>query len=298
MMRASRRLAYFAFLVAICSACATSNTDDGAGVEPPIGAAVADGGNPPSGDAAARPEAGRPVDAAATARDAGSDAVATSFEAGDARCVSGEAPSVELCNAVDDDCDGRVDNGCPMNSTLGATEASQLYGGTGGSPFDGACPAGQALVGFEGRSGDRLDAVAPVCAVIELEAIVLSPELNFRVRTRTPTIQPIRGGTGGGVFSDRCATDEIVIGLGGRSGSGVDMLAFTCGSVTFERVSGAFAPVVTTTTTSATHGGTGGGALSYGCGPGRIASGITGRAGSKVDAMSLTCALVTFTTTP
>ncbi len=292
-------------MAALAVGCAAGDAGDGDGAGLPIGNGADDAGGATPVDADARVDAGASgIDAGVNRdsagegkSDAAGDATASLLDSGAVTTPDACAAAVELCNAKDDNCDGRIDTGCPQNATLGATEASAPYGGGGGSAFDGSCPAGQALIGFDGRSGDRLDAVAPVCAVIELEAVVVAPELEYRVRTRAVTIQSQHGGTGGGVFSDRCGTDEVVIGLSGRSGANVDLLAFSCGSVTMKRVSGVYAPVITGTRSSATHGGSGGSAFSYACSDGRIASGVIGRSGDKVDALSLTCALASFSTT-
>jgi hypothetical protein len=53
-------------------------------------------------------------------------------------CMGGVGPATEICNGVDDDCDGMVDNGCVCR--MGDTRS--CYGGPPGTSGVGACRAG------------------------------------------------------------------------------------------------------------------------------------------------------------
>jgi hypothetical protein len=201
--------------------------------------------------------------------------------------------SAETCNGADDDCDGKIDNGCPSTVAIGPSILGSTFGGSGGGAWDGPCAAGQALVGFDGRSSDRLQQVAPACAEIFLESTPATPEATYRVRTRNTVVLASHGGTAGTAFSDRCAADEVVIGIAGRSGAEMDALGFDCGKVTLERQGSAWAIVITKTTTGAARGGTGGGPYQYACPTGHVAIGAKGRSGDRIDALAIYCATLT-----
>jgi hypothetical protein len=51
--------------------------------------------------------------------------------------------TIESCfNDIDDDCDGRVNNGCPDTLTVGTAHPLTARGGNGGSPAMAMCPVG------------------------------------------------------------------------------------------------------------------------------------------------------------
>lgn len=61
-----------------------------------------------------------------------------------ATCVGEVLPmAAENCfNNLDDDCDGRINNGCPSTVTLGASRTLDGAGGSGGGPTSVMCPTG------------------------------------------------------------------------------------------------------------------------------------------------------------
>ena len=204
--------------------------------------------------------------------------------------------SAELCNGSDDDCDSVVDDTCPTGLGLCCAAAGTTFGGGGGSAFTRACAAGHALVGIDGRAGGRLDAATAICAPISMRVdTTATPEHRFLLTTGAAVSAGGAGGGGGTAFTDRCAPDEVIIGIAGRSGSEVDSLSFQCGRVSFVRSGGGWAVSVVATGTGPAHGGTGGTGFGYTCPAGRIATGIAGRAGDRIDAISLGCSSVTFT---
>ncbi|MBX3431292.1 MAG: hypothetical protein KF779_17025 [Hyphomonadaceae bacterium] len=71
---------------------------------------------------------------------------------------------------------------------------SPTIGGPGGEPFTMRCAQGDFLVGLRARSGDWVDAIAPLCARWD----------ERRQRFLAPGIGPVRGGNGGGLVEIRC----------------------------------------------------------------------------------------------
>src|SRR6266542_333722 len=122
--------------------------DPGPGVDLATGdLAVAGGGDLAGGDLAMPPTC--TPGAACTTSSPGACApghvVCTSGVAG---CMADAQPAArENCfNDADDDCDGKVNNGCPDQLVVGATRALTAHGGTGGSPKSALCPAGTWLL--------------------------------------------------------------------------------------------------------------------------------------------------------
>ena len=75
--------------------------------------------------------------------------------------------SPETCNNLDDDCDGVIDNGCPIDqrplSTRTVSSTSPLYGSTSEVSrvtFTDACPDGQVTFGPEAYPPGSWDADA------------------------------------------------------------------------------------------------------------------------------------------
>ena len=80
--------------------------------------------------------------------------------------AAGRVCTAEQCNGRDDDCDGVVDNGCPISGQPLVTRTMSTTSAVFGSvtyakdlKFADACPDGQAVIGFTGsaRSGPGRD---------------------------------------------------------------------------------------------------------------------------------------------
>lgn len=122
------------------------------------------------------------------------------------------------------------------------------YGGSGGQPFTFNCPSGAYITRFDGRSGDRLDAIKATCSdgssSIPFGGNGGSPytianpagfsglgvRSGDRIDALTLTGQsgPVTvGGNGGSAAMFDCSGGRIN-GISGRSGSEVDALSFKC----------------------------------------------------------------------
>lgn len=105
---------------------------------------------------------------------------------------------------------------------------------------------------------------------------------------------PHFGGQGGSAFEQRCGPGEAVTGLSGSAGEVIDGLATACGRLVVRdrkieaeggRRAGAMAGGI-----GGYYGQTPPAPYSMACGPGEIAVGVRGRAGSFLDQVSLECA--------
>jgi hypothetical protein len=219
----------------------------------------------------------------------------TSCTGGEIVCNQSTAASAEICDALDNDCNGAINNGCPDSIALGVGTASpQFADADGGSPYSIPCATGAAVVGFYGRSGSEIDAIGPVCAPIQLFERTDTTPWRYEVRGGTRTDTSTRGGGGGSPFRATCPANEFVIGVNGRAADRMDAWQFTCGTMSITGNPGSLAVTRTSVSTSAYLGGSGGSNFSYTCPENRIVTGISGRSGSLLDSISVTCSQLTF----
>lgn len=213
----------------------------------------------------------------------------------------------ERCNGHDDDCDGVVDNGCPVGTFVDAEVWMSIgSGGIGGSPFHLACGSDQVLTGFDitystGSRGE-IRQLRPHCSTLSLEAVWREPEHVFEVRTRSPVSLAVAGGTpSGSSANDRCPPDQVVIGLTARVADGeVRRFGFTCGSVTASRPERG-APwalrVSPPAHASPERGrGEGSGTFWHECPAGSVGTVLAGRSGNRIDQVALGCSRMTLET--
>jgi hypothetical protein len=204
-------------------------------------------------------------------------------------CFGEILPSLEICNGVDDDCDGVVDNTCPTGQSAyaGTPVATPVVGGGAATVWmNVGCPAGQVAVGFHGNAGTYVDAVAEHCGIPTVVEDRSVTPFSYALQISGGFEAPARGGTGGSAWDYRCATGEIVIGVEGHDGTLIDQFTFTCSR--FDVATGTTAGGGTTyriVEIGPRHaqpiavGGTGGGAFSADCPLGYAVSHLNGSDG-------------------
>jgi hypothetical protein len=72
-------------------------------------------------------------------------------------CTGAVVPASEGCNAVDDDCNGVIDDGCVCDPGV----AVPCYGGSSSTLGVGPCRAGSATCDLEGKPGECIGEVVP-----------------------------------------------------------------------------------------------------------------------------------------
>ena len=88
------------------------------------------------------------------------------------------------------------------------------------------CPADEVVVGFEGRSGSLIDALALRCAPLMVAGDAAG---GFTVAPGAVTTQPPIGGSGGSMFPTAdCAPGEIATGASIRHGDAIDAFGLRC----------------------------------------------------------------------
>lgn len=118
---------------------------------------------------------------------------------------------------------------------------------------------------------------------------------NIRIDTSNPTELPQKGNLGGGSPSKAgCANGEIIIGIEGRAGALLDRVAIQCGRVQL------FDPedpevldlTIVPSMVLQPSGGSGGSSFRSTCPEGHAVVGFSGRTGSYIDQLTLSCALM------
>jgi hypothetical protein len=151
-------------------------------------------------------------------------------------------------------------------------------GGNGGTPFaPEECPAGAVAIGFQGKSGDRIDNIELLCSNLNEDG-TLGP-----ISGMSP-----HGGNGGQPFNQTCQSGGILIGMYGDTGSGVDRLGGQCSSPTSILLSGPTSKI-------GPWGGNGGNnPFDETCGAGSVMTGLVGRSGSELDHIGFLCRKLVF----
>jgi hypothetical protein len=91
-------------------------------------------------------------------------------DAGDGGLDSCRKLGAEVCNGADDDCNGKVDEGCDYKIVWTAQpDGAALGHAADGVSFTAACPDGTVLTGLRVGFGESLNQVAAVCRQIGVD---------------------------------------------------------------------------------------------------------------------------------
>jgi hypothetical protein len=225
-------------------------------------------------------------------------------------CANAVVPTAEACNGVDDNCDGRVDEGCPTSFVLASGVASPAFGNSaGGTAYDGACPSGQVGIGVSitSQPGYGIYVVSLSCGTISLQA-------NSGAKPTAYSIAIGAGGTAGPFGMDfpssksdsyTCPKGSMLSGLSGalnQPSPGEDFVGFItlrCSSLSVDGGPGTYhldrVAVETSPNLGAAIMGT---AFSFDCANNQIFTGISGHAGSWIDQLAVRCGTPTLQLKP
>lgn len=108
----------------------------------------------------------------------------------------------------------------PLNAdgSLGASYDTGSRGGSGGNPFRLTCSAGQAIVGFRGRSGGKVDRLGLYCSSVA----------HWLDQGTVQHTSSSVGGSGGSPFADTCPFAYVATRLDLRTGGRVDQEQLVC----------------------------------------------------------------------
>jgi hypothetical protein len=197
--------------------------------------------------------------------------------------------------------DAGVDAGtspCPTGVLLTGENLTAMHGGTDPSDmlFKDVCPQGGPVIGYTGsidtRSPASVGRIATICGKIS----VTSTMNGCQVRVGAGSTLPTRGQYGDSPFTQMCPTNQVVVGMRGRSGGLLDQVAFVCAPLVISSGPTGYTLSTGTTTVLTPAGGNGGTAYQDGCAAGQIARGsnVTIIQGI-VDAMALVCGTFSLT---
>jgi hypothetical protein len=181
---------------------------------------------------------------------------------------------------------------CPVSIVWNGLSATPQFGMPEGTPFDDACPDGQAIIGFRGSVAD-----VGVFLVSSIQTFCGTPVLSSGAATELSVLPGAtldeRGVPSGASWSQMCPRDQMVVGFWGRSGRGLDQVAFDCAGVRVSRSpSNDFVLAVDSTISelSPPNGGDGGMPFRSTCRPDQIALMANISADQWINAFGLTCA--------
>ena len=170
----------------------------------------------------------------------------------------------------------------------GTVQVGRVGGVHGLVPYARVCPQGEAVIGFAGRVGGVIDALAPLCAPLDRSGLL-------GVVEGSPVETELRqaGGTGGGPFRSVCDPGSHVVGLKGRVGSAIDAVEPMCEDTSWVGVSpappGAAAGRPRPVKVLPKVGGGGGAPFESRCPAGWVVVGISGRCVDLGHSLSLHC---------
>jgi hypothetical protein len=169
--------------LASCGTVGTKTSDDAAAI--PIDAGTEADVDAPTGAGGA------------TGTDADADADADADQRG---CNS----TPEICNGLDDDCDGVVDNGCPIDQAIIGTSLNATLGPLFGSltqgsavRFSAPCPDGQQIIGLTGNDGAAIDALGVKCGILRVREDRSTIPYGYSVTIEAGDSFAQQGGAGG-----------------------------------------------------------------------------------------------------
>lgn len=113
----------------------------------------------------------------------------------------------------------------PYTATHGEERELPVQGAIRGAPTPGRCPAGSAVVGFEGTAGLYVDQIALNCAPVEVQMGTSDLEASLGTAELAPPV----GGSGGAAFEPlSCPAGMVAVGMTSRSGDAVDAIGLIC----------------------------------------------------------------------
>jgi hypothetical protein len=198
--------------------------------------------------------------------------------------------AMELCDDIDQDCNGAPRNGCPGDSIVGMVLPGPTFGSEFGErPFFEQCPPEMALVGYEvrwtvaGCSRGGINTLVAICRPTEIRELPSSPEYMYQ-------LTPMGGDIflpphhAGGSFDQaqmfRCSGDEFVVGISGFYDPGcsdvIEAVRIQCGRVEYRRVGASWQAQTFFTSMSPNFGDPFGTPFTAMCPPGQVATGSNG----------------------
>ncbi len=209
--------------------------------------------------------------------------------------VPGAAEPTDTCDGRDNNCDGVVDDGCPVGLSLGNPLQGPIVGpGDVQNAYRVLCPGGQVVRGFyvDPDAVYNLDGFVPLCGLLSLNAVpnvlsavyeaVLTPGID------APTVgSPVNG------ITVVCPAGQVVTGFSGKTGSyGPNRVTFNCSVIQPLSPANNYTPHVVLTSATAPVGADGANVFAYDCPRDTVLAGVYGstyRGSNDVISMGFLC---------
>jgi hypothetical protein len=192
---------------------------------------------------------------------------------------------------------GNVDAGPPPLKptaiTLGTSMATSLEAPSTGTAFSERCRTNEVLIGYRGTVDPPTSQInylrnfEAVCGTLSITGTT-----TYRVATTQAEALTTQGtDTGSIIQTALCPTNQVVVGFGGRDGSFIDALTFSCAPLTISGTSPNFTLSIGAATDTSAIGGPGGLPFTaVECPANTIAVGHAGRADGDIEGFGLLCA--------
>jgi hypothetical protein len=167
-----------------------------------------------------------------------------------------------------------------------------MHGGTDMTDmlFKDTCPQGGPVIGYTGSVDSRTPASIGFIATVCGKLSITSTPNGCQVKVGAGSTLPTRGSVGDTPFNQICPTNQVVVGMRGRSGAYLDQVGFVCAPLAISSGPSGYTLSLGQTTALTPAGANGGSAFQDACGAGQIARGSNVTIfGSVVHAMGLVC---------
>ena len=200
---------------------------------------------------------------------------------------SGGSPSMDAPGDTGDQATDTASAGHPV--ALNGPHTTTLAGSAaGGAANEDDCPAGQALIGFNG-SLSMTNTTAAVNRQIAAQCGIVTIT-GAAVTVQAGTTLPTRGTGGVSAWTRSCPANQVVIGFATRTGTLVDQVTFLCAPLSASSDAVGTALMAGTETSLAPIGGNGGMAFGpYRCAAGEVGSGALVRTSGEISGFALVC---------
>jgi len=231
-------LGAYALSSLLCGCVEDTSSLTGGGTSEPVAVGGVSSGNSGAGGVTSAGAAGMPTEmnagsagvtaaggSAGTAGSAGAGAAGSGGIGGASGGAAGSAGSAgsppvckptgaEICNGIDDDCNGHVDEGCPGGVAWSLDKDRPTLGDSpGGSYFGDQCDAGEVLTGIEAAFGSWLDQMRGVCSKVEVKPDMSKTPYVYGVLLTNPhALTPHPGTTTSNVLPLSCPAGRVLVG--------------------------------------------------------------------------------------
>ena len=208
-------------------------------------------------------------------------------------CQGAVVPGAEVCNGIDDDCDGTKDDGCPTAFTFDAGAVSPEYAtGTGGTPYALGCAAGQVARGasvtwYPGfwDYSVTLHCGTPVFRLADAGTTTAVYDVAVVAGANSATA----GSPGSASGSFTCPSGHIVTGIFGKQSNAIVSLGLRCSAYLVSGNSGSFTVTRAAAGSSSALGQDAGSQYGFDCPGSQMLGGLFGHSGAWVDRLGGAC---------